>query len=128
MESQFKKRVTVCSIMQHNEGISLTVVIFYLLRVLYEISLLIPANQTMPNFPRNSLEAYLTIRGQEYIAALRREPGVIDRAEAIEHGISPEELRDLFGPGAGMDHPVEDDRSNRGFFGGRKSKKDVVKK
>lgn len=82
----------------------------------------------MPNFTRNSLEAYLTIRGQEYIAALRREPGVIDRAEAIEHGISPEELRDLFGPGAGMDHPVEDDRSNRGFFGGRKSKKDAVKK
>ncbi|ADV21023.1 hypothetical protein I315_01434 [Cryptococcus gattii Ru294] len=74
------------------------------------------------------LEAYLTIRGQEYIAGLRREPGVIDRAEAIEHGISPEELRNLFGPGAGMDHPVEDDRSNRGFFGGRKSKKDVVKK
>lgn len=77
---------------------------------------------------RDSLEAYLTIRGQEYIAALRREPGVIDPAEAIAHGVPPEELRDQFGPGAGMDHPVEDAESNRGFFGGRKSKKDVIKK
>lgn len=90
--------------------------------------LFIPVNQTPPDFVRDSLEAYLTIRGQEYIAALRREPGVIDPAEAIAHGVPPEELRDQFGPGAGMDHPVEDAESNRGFFGGRKSKKDVIKK
>ncbi|WVW80741.1 hypothetical protein I302_102727 [Kwoniella bestiolae CBS 10118] len=53
------------------------------------------------------LEEFLTIRGQELLAAQGQGPNAINANEAAAHGVSPEALRTVFGPGAGMNEDVE---------------------
>ena len=53
-----------------------------------------------PGLADGRLEAYLTIRGQEYLASVGQGPSVIT---AAVDGISPQDLRAAFAPGAGMD-------------------------
>ncbi|WVQ70778.1 hypothetical protein IAR50_000300 [Cryptococcus sp. DSM 104548] len=70
------------------------------------------------------LEEYLTIRGQEYLASLHQGTSTISASEAIAHGVPPEDLRELFAPGSGMDQAdVEEGGGSGGFFGGKKNKK-----
>jgi len=45
------------------------------------------------------LEAYLTIRGQEYLASLGQAPSVIN---GHIDGVAASDVRKAFGPGAGM--------------------------
>jgi len=45
------------------------------------------------------LEAYLTIRGQEYLASIGQGQSVINTAV---DGVSPQDVRQAFAPGAGM--------------------------
>ncbi|WVQ63413.1 uncharacterized protein L199_001566 [Kwoniella botswanensis] len=53
------------------------------------------------------LEEFLKIRGQELLAAQGQGPSAIQASEAAAHGVSPEALRPLFSPGAGMNEDVE---------------------
>ncbi|OCF54629.1 hypothetical protein L486_07761 [Kwoniella mangroviensis CBS 10435] len=53
------------------------------------------------------LEEFLKIRGQELLAAQGQGPSAIQASEAAAHGVSPEALRPLFSPGAGMNEDIE---------------------
>ncbi|WVN89801.1 uncharacterized protein L203_105031 [Cryptococcus depauperatus CBS 7841] len=68
------------------------------------------------------VEAYLTIRGQEYLATLQSGLSPITVADAITHGVTPEELREQFGPGSGMNEPVSDEEEHGSGSVGKKSK------
>ncbi|ODN83053.1 hypothetical protein L202_01278 [Cryptococcus amylolentus CBS 6039] len=73
------------------------------------------------------LEEYLTIRGQEYLASLQQGTSTISASEAVAHGVPPEDLRELFAPGSGMEQrDVEEGTGSRGFFG-KKNKKAAAK-
>lgn len=50
-------------------------------------------------FADGSLEAYLTIRGQEYLASVGQAPSSITTAV---DGVPPQDVRLAFAPGAGM--------------------------
>ncbi|WWD07238.1 hypothetical protein V865_005335 [Kwoniella europaea PYCC6329] len=59
------------------------------------------------------LEEFLKIRGQELLAAQGQGPSAIQASEAAAHGVSPEALRPLFSPGAGMNEDVEAGQSQK---------------
>ncbi|WWD20790.1 hypothetical protein CI109_105267 [Kwoniella shandongensis] len=77
------------------------------------------------------LEAYLVIRGEEFLASQRQGASPITQADAVAHGVSPDALRDQFGPGSGMtDHEehhaaVAEARAAGGGGGGWFGKKKV---
>ncbi|WVQ86155.1 hypothetical protein IAT38_008323 [Cryptococcus sp. DSM 104549] len=77
------------------------------------------------------LEAYLTIRGEEFLALQSNHPSTLPATEAVSHGITPEELREQFNAGSGMGagdrgevvEEEEDTGSRRGLFGTKKKGK-----
>ncbi|WVR08683.1 hypothetical protein IAU60_005741 [Kwoniella sp. DSM 27419] len=59
------------------------------------------------------LEAYLTIRGQELLAAQGQGPSGIHPDEAAAAGLTPDILRSLFAPGSGM-NAVDEEEATTG--------------
>ncbi|KAK6906506.1 hypothetical protein I204_00688 [Kwoniella mangroviensis CBS 8886] len=59
------------------------------------------------------LEEFLKIRGQELLAAQGQGPSAIQASEAAAHGVSPEALRPLFSPGAGMNEDIETGQAHK---------------